>query len=459
VRKALAVTSRHPAVSRHIAVVRYTAAVRAAVRRDVVGLVCGMALAMVGGLAAFVWPYPVAPWVLATASLVLAATAFDARRVLGEAWATADAEKRRALDRLAGEMAQRVTAEVTVIATQAERLTGREAASDAARSAAGAILTACRTLDALSASLAASSGRQMLAPSAFDVTDALRAHLAALEGAPAVDAPPAHDWPLAVTLSPHPLPVELDRDQFLACIDHLLANARLAAGTTPIDLRTDLIDGMAVVSVRDGGAGMSPERLLQATEPYFSTWQRTGLGLSVVQGFATRSGGFLARRSRPGRGTTAALHLPLADPGISPRSLRPQSGFAADSRILVVDDQTAPRAALAALLRTAGALVEEAHDAAEARTLLGPRTDAVIIDIVLPGDMDGFTLGHWIRAHDPLLPLVFTSGVMSTAQPGRLAQDDLTAFVRKPIVADQLIPVLAGLLAVRDARRSGIRRR
>jgi len=69
------------------------------------------------------------------------------------------------------------------------------------------------------------------------------------------------------------------------------------------------------VEVRDEGAGMTPEILAQAFDPFFTTHgmaEHAGLGLAIARGFARRAGGELLLESSPGRGTVASLILPVA---------------------------------------------------------------------------------------------------------------------------------------------------
>ncbi len=71
--------------------------------------------------------------------------------------------------------------------------------------------------------------------------------------------------------------------------------------------------GRVRIDVKDDGRGMSPEQLSRAIEPFYSTkplGQGSGLGLSMVEGFAAQSGGAFAIVSSPERGTTASLWLP-----------------------------------------------------------------------------------------------------------------------------------------------------
>jgi signal transduction histidine kinase len=67
-----------------------------------------------------------------------------------------------------------------------------------------------------------------------------------------------------------------------------------------------------VVEVEDSGAGMGPEVLERVFEPFFTTKNEggTGLGLSMVHGFAMQCGGAVTIASRPGHGTTLRIYLP-----------------------------------------------------------------------------------------------------------------------------------------------------
>src|SRR5262249_28036225 len=96
------------------------------------------------------------------------------------------------------------------------------------------------------------------------------------------------------------------------------ANAHLAAGEQGDEVSAG---DFAVLSVTDTGIGMPPELLDRAVEPFFTTKEPgsgSGLGLSMIFGFAKQSGGHLRIESEPGRGTTVRLYLPRAV-GVEPR--------------------------------------------------------------------------------------------------------------------------------------------
>jgi signal transduction histidine kinase len=115
-----------------------------------------------------------------------------------------------------------------------------------------------------------------------------------------------------------PRPVAwVDRRQLTAALLNLVANARdaMSSGGTLTVRASAEVDQRVRIDVIDKGCGMLPEVLTRATEPFYSTkavGHGTGLGLSMVQGFATQSGGTLAIASEPNRGTTVSLWLPAA---------------------------------------------------------------------------------------------------------------------------------------------------
>jgi signal transduction histidine kinase len=118
-----------------------------------------------------------------------------------------------------------------------------------------------------------------------------------------------------------PAPVAwVDRRQLSIAFLNLAANSRDAmarGGTLTVRVCSDF-DGRVRIDVKDEGGGMPPEVLAHAIEPFYSTkpvGHGSGLGLSMVEGFAAQSGGSFAIVSAPNRGTTASLWLPAADKG------------------------------------------------------------------------------------------------------------------------------------------------
>ncbi len=127
---------------------------------------------------------------------------------------------------------------------------------------------------------------------------------------------------LTLDLQPEPLLVELDSSQMEMALLNLVRNAADAmpnGGPLVIRTRSRDVEGHAVaeVVVEDSGSGMSADVMRRATEPFFTTKPKgagTGLGLSMVNGFAAQSGGAMAITSKPGAGTSITLRFPVRQP-------------------------------------------------------------------------------------------------------------------------------------------------
>ena len=170
-----------------------------------------------------------------------------------------------------------------------------------------------------------------------------------------------------------------------------------------------------VLTVQDTGCGMDKETLARATEPFFSTKPEgagTGLGLTSVSAFATRSHGYLSIASAPGEGTSVSLSIPRAQverPVLSQADGRVPVGDG--ELVLVVDDEPAVREVTMQRVEALGYAVEAAASAGDAiRKLLSvPSIALVLTDIAMPGDFNGFGLRDWVAAEMPHLPVVLIS--------------------------------------------------
>ena len=153
-------------------------------------------------------------------------------------------------------------------------------------------------------------------------------------------------------------------------------------------------------------------------EPFFTTKETgkgSGLGLSMVYGFAKQSGGHLKIYSEVGHGTTVRLYLPRGKtrpemaPGPAARAGEPA---ATGQLILVVDDNASVRSTVVAQLGQIGYRTLEAGDGASAVALLEatPGIDLLLTDIVMPGGMNGVQLGEAAKRIRPELRILYTSG-------------------------------------------------
>jgi PAS domain S-box-containing protein len=171
------------------------------------------------------------------------------------------------------------------------------------------------------------------------------------------------------------------------------------------------------VSVTDTGTGMDEETLRRAMEPFFTTkgvGKGTGLGLPMVHGMAQQSGGTLLLKSRPGRGTSAELYLPVAQGELmsAAQDLTAQT-FHTDKKlaILTVDDDPLVALNTSALLEELGHTVYSAPSALHALDILRREKtiDLMITDQLMPG-MTGSELATRIRAENAQIPIILATG-------------------------------------------------
>ncbi|MGI9414718.1 MAG: response regulator [Hyphomicrobiales bacterium] len=257
-------------------------------------------------------------------------------------------------------------------------------------------------------------------------------------------------------------PIEIDSGQFETALLNLALNARDAmpeggrlgveTSNITLDRSMALADGQVPpgdyvkITVSDTGAGMTGDVMERAVQPFFTTKDAkhgSGLGLSMVYGFAKQSGGYFALTSSPGAGTSATLYLPRTHAAID-RVLGDgeDAGKPAykGERILLVEDDSRVRRMARRILRALGYDVLEAEDGEVALTLLKatPDIDLLFTDIVLPRELNGFELAAAARQISPDLQVLYTSGYAEDPLlRGRNTVDPIR-LVRKPFLKEDL---------------------
>jgi PAS domain S-box-containing protein len=252
-----------------------------------------------------------------------------------------------------------------------------------------------------------------------------------------------------------------DPAQIESSLINLAVNARDAmpdGGTLTIEARNvsgsaqreaDLLEGdFVLLCVSDTGAGMAPEVLERALEPFFTTKRMghgTGLGLSMVYGFVKQSGGHFKIVSTPGQGTSVRLYLPRTEADATAAAAGedlPISGR--DRTILLVEDDAGVRAVTAAMLKELQFNVIEADNGARALDIVQRESDIDLLftDIVMPGGMNGFELGRLARERRPQLPVLYATGYAASYAAPENGADMLA----KPYREADLRSKLRGLL-------------
>ena len=210
-----------------------------------------------------------------------------------------------------------------------------------------------------------------------------------------------------------------------------------------------------VLSVSDSGTGMAPSVLAKAFDPFFTTkplGQGTGLGLSMIYGFARQSGGQVAIDSRVGEGTTVSIFLPRhggAAEHVETAAVRDPAPAAGDGEtILVVDDEPSVRTLVVDLLEDLGYTVLQAADGAAGLALLqsAARIDLLVSDVGLPGMMNGRQMADAARVGRPGLKVLFITGYAEAAllDHGQLAPG--MSVLTKPFSIDTMAQRVRELL-------------
>ncbi|EGV16310.1 hybrid sensor histidine kinase/response regulator [Thiocapsa marina] len=282
--------------------------------------------------------------------------------------------------------------------------------------------------------LLAFSRRQRLAPEVVDINALVGGMLDLLE----VSVAEGHE--LRAVLAPDLPPVRVDPGQLENALMNLVINARDALdGDGRISVTTAAAGDDAVeVAVADTGRGIPADVLERVCEPFFTTkapGKGSGLGLSMVYGFARQSGGEMRIESRVGEGTTVRIRLPVAEPSATvsehiaepARDANPPQGHG--ECVLAVEDDVDVLATTADYLRGLGYRVLTAGDGSTALDLLEhePAIRLLYTDIAMPAPWDGVTLAREARSRRPDLAIVFTSG------EAREIKDPSAELLRKPV--------------------------
>jgi PAS domain S-box-containing protein len=221
------------------------------------------------------------------------------------------------------------------------------------------------------------------------------------------------------------------------------SNARLDSVTadTPALSPGDYV----CITVTDTGVGMSAEVAARAFDPFFTTkpiGQGTGLGLSMIYGFARQSNGHVTIDSKVGQGTTVRLYLPRQHGDIAAShasAARTAEHAATGETVLVIEDEPIVRGVVLEMLAEQGYRTLEAIDGPSGLKILrsGQRIDLLVTDVGLPG-MNGRQVADQAREGRPDLKILFITGYAeSVAMADGFLQPGME-MITKPFDLDHL---------------------
>jgi signal transduction histidine kinase/ActR/RegA family two-component response regulator len=316
--------------------------------------------------------------------------------------------------------------------------------------------SAAKRAAALTHRLLAFSRRQTLAPRATDVNRLVNSmeDLVRRTVGPTIEVEVVTAgglWPSLID------PNQLENALLNLCInarDAMPNGGRLTIETCNrwLDERTaharDMLQGQYVsLCVSDTGTGMTPEIISRAFDPFFTTkpmGEGTGLGLSMIHGFARQSGGQVRIYSEPGQGSMVCLYLPrhhstAADDDIEPEPSdvpRAEPG----ETVLVVDDEPAVRMLVTEVLEDLRYAAIEAEDGPSGLKILRSkaRIDLLISDVGLPAGMNGRQMADAGRVDRPDLKVLFITGYAENAVVGNGHLRPGMHVLTKPFAMDAL---------------------
>lgn len=364
-------------------------------------------------------------------------------------------QKMESIGLLAGGVAHDFNNWLTVIAGSCELLQEELEGSGSGLELMTEILRATERGAALTRQLLAFSRQEVIEPRLLDLNSIIadtEKMLRRLLG---------EDVLLETSLAPHLDPVRVDPGQWTQVLMNLAVNARDAmprGGRLTMETRVSDLDAEfvrtrpalkagrhVILSVSDTGSGMSPEVKARIFEPFFTTKEQgrgTGLGLAVVHGIVSQSGGVIEAYSESSRGTSFRIYLPTGSGSVETPSSQAQEGpVHGNETVLVVEDEESIRRLTTHALRGHGYRVLQASDGEDALALLhryGGEVDILVTDVVMPR-MDGRTLAEQMKILMPGLKVLYTSGYTDDAVVRHGLLQAEVAFLSKPYTPKTLL--------------------
>ena len=204
--------------------------------------------------------------------------------------------------------------------------------------------------------------------------------------------------------------------------------------------------------VKDNGHGMTPQVMERIFEPYYTTKEQgkgTGLGLSVIHGIIKNHGGDISVESRPRKGASFSVYLPVIDEiDVETDPVETACAKNGSERILLIDDEAQIIDLEQRILERLGYKVTPKTDSEEALAEFAAwpdRFDLVITDMTMP-KMTGDRLAQRLMEINPRIPVILCTGFNETICEEKALAMGIDRFIMKPIVKDEFAGTIRNVL-------------
>ena len=383
------------------------------------------------------------------------------------------AQKLEAIGRLAGGVAHDFNNLLGVIIGYSDLISSALPAESSMYNRIEAIKQAGQRATSLTTQLLAFSRKQTLQPSLVNlnsvVTETSKLLLPLM----------GEDVQQTVNLDENLGAVRVDGTQIVQVLINLAVNARDAmpnGGKLVIETRNAIFSeeptvgsipirpgSYVTLSVKDSGIGMDEGTASRIFDPFFTTKSEdkgTGLGLATVYGIVEQSGGIVVVDTAPGKGSTFTIYLPQAEvsakvsSGAQDIAGRGSTLPSASGTILLVEDEIALRGAVDESLREEGYNVLVAANGSDALQMAKSYQHPIqllITDVIMPF-MSGPELAQSLRALQPAIRVLYTSGYTADRLPERSMSDPELALLQKPFDLADLLHKVRDILSESGAR-------
>ena len=366
------------------------------------------------------------------------------------------AQKMEAVGRLAGGIAHDFNNILTAIIGYSNIIQMKISEDDPLRADVDQILGASQRAAQLTQSLLAFSRQQIIHPKPVRLNEIIvnaEKLLLRLIG---------EDIEFKTNLTDMDLTIMADSGQIEQVLINLATNARdaipeggmLSISTELVELDSYFIKAhgynvkagrYCLISVADTGIGMDENTRKRIFEPFFTTkglGRGTGLGLSIIYGIVTQHNGFVDVYSKPGKGTTFKIYLPIIKSAIEETKAQilppPRGGT---ETVLVAEDDEVVRTIIKAILDRFGYKIIEAVDGEDAVNRFKENKDKIniiILDVVMP-KKDGKMVYDEIKKLRPEIKAIFTSGYTTDFIDKKGILEEGVNFIQKPVSANELL--------------------